>query len=193
MPKSSLSDVKITLADGTEIDAKLVLKDPDLDLAFIMPQKTDDTELPTFKYVPLDKNAKAEQLDAMIGLSRLDKSMNRECTVWMSRVAAVVTKPRTFYCGGAEGVGTPAFTEDGKTLGISIIRIPKTGGKGAMQGVQPVILPAEDVMEVAEQAIQAAAKQATEKTEEPAAEEAKDADSEKAVDAPEKAAEKKDE
>ena len=70
--------------------------------------------------------------------------------------------------------GTPAFTEKGKALGISIIRIPKGGGMMAMRSIQPVILPAEDVMEIAEQAIQSA-KEEDEKTES-ADEEAKDDD-----------------
>ncbi len=150
--KSTLSDVKITLADGTEIDAKLVLKDPDLDLAFVMPEKTDGEELPKFKHVPLDKGATAEMLDPMIELSRLGKSLDRQCSVQLSRISAVVKKPRTFYCGGAGMGGTPAFTETGKVLGIASIRKPKTGGMMAMGAMQPVILPAEDVLEIAEQA-----------------------------------------
>ena len=60
--------------------------------------------------------------------------------------------------------GTPAFTEKGKALGLSIIRLPKGGGMMAMRSIQPVILPAEDVMEIAEQAIQSA-KEEDEKTE----------------------------
>ena len=51
--KTSLSDVKIMRADNTEIPAKLVLKDPDLDLAFIQADKTTSA---TFAAVTLEKN-----------------------------------------------------------------------------------------------------------------------------------------
>ena len=162
VPKTDLSDVKITLADGTEIDAKLVLKDPDLDLAFIMPEKAEDTELPEFTHIPLDKGGKAEVLDPMIVINRLGKSLDRQCAVVISHVSAVVKKPRTFYVGALE-LGSPVFNEKGLVLGISFVRkLEGTGNTGAV-----VAIPAEDVQEIAVQALEAVKKEA-EKESDPA-------------------------
>ena len=149
--KSKLSDVKIRLADNTEIPAKLVLKDPDLDLGFLMPVKEDDKELPKFTTVKLDTGAKAEILDDVVVLSRLPKSLNRTPAVNLGYVNAILKKPRLLYCFetiGDVGVGIPAFLKDGKTLGICLMR--KTASADGNDG-STIILPSEDVMEIAEQ------------------------------------------
>ncbi|MCI0499979.1 MAG: serine protease [Planctomycetales bacterium] len=166
-PKSEFSDVKITLADGTEMDAKLVMKDIDLDLAFIMPEKSGDAKLPAFSCIPLDKGGKAEILDSIITLTRLGKLLDRQCSVALSRISAVVKKPRTFYCGGTDYEGTPVFTENGEILGISTIRKANSGDSAGMslRGLQAVIVPAGDVMKIAKQAMETAAED-TEKEDE---------------------------
>ncbi|MCK4999385.1 MAG: hypothetical protein KAS23_07615 [Anaerohalosphaera sp.] len=154
--QSQLSEVKMILADGTEIDCKLVLEDRDLNLSFIMPEKKEDVKLPKFKYISLKEGGKSEILDSLILLDRLGKSLNKQCQVLLSRVSAVVKKPRIFYCASELNMGgTPVFTENGKILGITSIRKPKAKGIMAMTGITPVVIPAGDVMEIAEQALEA--------------------------------------
>jgi hypothetical protein len=155
--KSELSDVKYRFADGTEVPARVVLKDPDLDLAFIAPEKPlDDENKGKFAVIKLAGAAKkAGLLDRIISLGRLSKDLNYTPTVRLGRVAAVVTKPRTFYLGAAS-LGSPVFTGAGKLLGICVSRSKGGSGRGSgMQGnvaMTPVILPAEDVQEIATQA-----------------------------------------
>ena len=43
--KSTTKEVKILMPDGSEVDAKVVAKDPDLDLAFIRPENPGDVKL----------------------------------------------------------------------------------------------------------------------------------------------------
>jgi hypothetical protein len=159
--KSELSGVKIRLGDGTEVAAKLVLKDDDLDLAFVLP--TDKgKKLPYLNLPAGAQGAKIKPLDEVISVWRLGQALNRQSAVGTGRVAAVVTKPRTFYvCSGIEaGIGAPAFLGDGTPLGIMVFRKQGTESSmrglfsmGAGNGMSTVVVPAADVMEVAQQAL----------------------------------------
>jgi hypothetical protein len=158
--KSELSGVKIRLADGTEVAARLVLKDDDLDLAFVMPTEK-GKKLPYLNLAPGGDAPKVKMLDPVIGLWRLPQALDRQPAVAVGRIAAVVSKPRTFYvCNGVDEVGSPAFLVDGTPLGITVFR--KQSAETAMRGMfsmsggggtLPVVVPATDVMEVAQQAL----------------------------------------
>ena len=156
-PRSQISDVKLRLADGTELPAKMVLKDPDLDIAFIRPE-TEGKDV-KFAHVDISADGKAAILDEVVALGRLAKTLDRQPTVAVSRVSAVVSKPRTFYVvhGGTAGMGTPVFTTDGNLLGIALMRKSSaSGGLGSMLSggaMMPVVLPTEDIRELAEQAL----------------------------------------
>jgi hypothetical protein len=164
--KSEFSDLKIRLTDGTEIPAKLVLKDTDLDLAFVMPDAgSEEAKKAEGKYsaIKLEASPAAGILDEVIMVSRLGKSMDRQPAVAIGRIQAVIKKPRTFYAASLAGLGVPAFTADGKVLGILLMRKAAGGDDSDMLGVismavnggfTPVILPAADVAEVAQQALQ---------------------------------------
>jgi hypothetical protein len=171
--KTELSGVKIRLADGTEVPAKLVLKDEDLDLAFVLPTDAAKKNLPFLK---LDTAGDAPKVKA------LDPLIDRQPAVAIVRVAAVVNKPRTFYaCNGLESLGTPAFAADKRPLGIVVMRKQSMdgGGLGMMMSgssvLSPVVVPATDVMEVAQQALAKKDEPAPEPAkDEPAADEAKE-------------------
>jgi hypothetical protein len=192
--KSEMSGVKIRLADGKEVPGKLVLKDEDLDLAFVMPTGASAK----LKHLPLwspgggaKDAASVDVLDRVIVLTRLGQELDRQPAVGIGHIAAVVKKPRTFYVGATEtaALGVPVFTADGKPLGIMMMRRPSMegGGLGGMFGMgrassmAPVIIPGADVMEVAEQALankdkpaeEGAEKDAGEEEEEPAAKKGK--------------------
>lgn len=167
--KSEFSDLKIRLADGAEVPAKLVLKDPDLDLAFVLPDAaSEEAKKAAGKYaaVKLDAGPAAGLLDEVVMVSRLGKSMDRQPAVAIGRIQAVIKKPRTFYAASLAGLGVPAFTADGKVLGILLMR-KGAGDDSDMLGIismavnggfTPVILPAADVAEVAQQALAKKAK-----------------------------------
>lgn len=174
--KGEVNEVRIRLADGTEIPARVVLKDEDLDLAFIAPtEKLGKKARGAMQSVELDQAAaKAQKLAQTITLGRLGKDMNRELTVGLSRIKAVVTKPRTFYVLGDTQPGTPVFDTKGKLLGISLFRKKPGGagkaGLGAIMGGgglgvtgTPITLPTANVKRVAEQAKEEMSKPAAEK------------------------------
>ena len=170
--KTELSGVKIRLGDGTEVAARLVLRDDDLDLAFVMPTEQ-GKKLP---HLALGGGAAAAEapavkpLDPLVVIWRLGQALDRQPAVAMGRVSAVVSKPRTFYLvSGLQSLGTPAFTVDGRPLGIVVMR--RQSGEGALGGmfsaaasggVAAVVVPAADVMEVAQQALEGKGKTAEE-------------------------------
>jgi len=148
--KGTTKEVKILMPDGSEVDAKVVSKDTDLDLAFIRPEKPDEVKLTA---IDTASNAPMSLLDDVIVLGRLGKDLNREPVVLTSEVVSLVTKPRTLGKLGSQAVGMPVFNKDGKFVGIGINRFsPK--GDSDNQGPTPsnVILPAEDLLESASQA-----------------------------------------
>ena len=149
--------VKIVLADGTEVPARIVLKDKDLDLAFAKPK---EEAVGRFAYLQFTKAADEPQvLDDLILIGRLGRAVKRVNSLSIGRVTATVKKPRKFYvCDIASGfthIGCPVFTGEGETLGLLVMRKNPAGGSAAvmmMGGMQPVVLTAEDLLEVAEQA-----------------------------------------
>jgi hypothetical protein len=156
--KVETTDVKLLLKGGREIPAKFVLRDRDLDLAFVMPQNK-GLDLP---HVKLDKGAIPEPLDDLVFIYRMGKSMNRESAVALGRVEAVVKKPRTFvvpeFLAGLQSLGCPAFDATGRPVGVVVIRRSPvalrnvTGVRDILEIVKPVVLTAEDIQQAASQA-----------------------------------------
>ncbi|MFN3409524.1 MAG: trypsin-like peptidase domain-containing protein [Limisphaerales bacterium] len=163
---SVLKDVKVIMPDGTEIPAEVVMKDTDLDLAFIR-IKTDSREARgvTFKAVDLKDSAKGELLDEVVTVARVDEVFNRVSFVATGEINMLTRKPREFLRSGNAVSGCPTFLTNGKLLGITAGRFSK--GRGPV----PAIIPAADVLEIAEQAKAAKPSEATEPKAEAAAKE----------------------
>ena len=160
--KFQVKDVKLILPDESEIDAAIVLRDKDLDLAFIRPTQKVAKPLAA---VDLLKQAKPQVLDDVLVVKRLAKVANHEPAAVMCRIAAIVRKPRLFYIpageGALENMGTPVFAMDGNLVGLIVLRIMETPGGGGLSamlggaggmGLTPVVLPAADIVEAARQA-----------------------------------------
>jgi S1-C subfamily serine protease len=158
--ESSLGDVKVLLPGGVEASAKVVLRDKDLDLAFL--RLTEKPAKP-LDYIDLSQAGDASSLDSVVAIGRLGKVLNRGASVNLLHIEAVVEKPRKVYVpdgGTSSGTGSPVFTLEGKPLGVVVIRAIKdeAGGSmmdlmnGGMRGVVDVILPASDVLDAAKQA-----------------------------------------
>ncbi len=163
---SEIADLKIRLADGTEIPAKVVLRDKDLDLAFIRP-----TQKPTKTLTALDltKQTKPALLDQILTLSRLGIVANRTLSVTIDRIQAIVEKPRTFYItcmdSASPKLGVPVFALDGNVVGFLVLRMLPTRAGGGMSflmadysvlGIMPMVLPASDILTAAKQAPESA-------------------------------------
>ncbi len=147
--KGTTKEVKILMPDGTEIPARVAFKDPDLDLAFIRPEKPADAKLTP---VLTADAAPMTLLEDVIILGRLGKELNREPVVMTNEIIALVTKPRTFAKLGSPSLGMPVFNRDGKFLGIGINRFSAKGDSDT-QSAMPnnVVLPAADLLESAVQ------------------------------------------
>ncbi len=158
--ESQVKDVKMIMPDGKEVPGKIVLRDKDLDLAFVRPAEKLAKPIAA---LDLSKEIKPEILDQVVILNRLGKVASREPSVSLSRIQAIVKKPRTFYVPGTDamegGLGVPAFSLDGKVAGVLVLRTMTSRGIGLSSlfggmsgmGMLPVILPVEDIVEVAKQ------------------------------------------
>lgn len=145
---SEISDMKIRTADGREVPAKLILKDEDLDLAFIRPSEPITPAMPFVDAA----TAKPSLLDLLVLVQRTNESTAWATSTAFGTVQLIIDKPRTYYLvsfpsmGGA-GLGAPFFDTTGKFVGVILLR--NTGQRGSGM---PGVLPAEDIREVAKQA-----------------------------------------
>ena len=162
---SDTSDVKLLLADGREIQARFVLRDRDLDLAFIQPEGT-DLKIP---YLPLEGGKVPQPLDDLIFLYRAGKNLNREVCVSMAQVQVIVKKPRTFVVSepmtALAGLGGPAFDAQGGLIGLVVLRRSPSAAadarlrgplRGSFDMITPVVLTVPDIKTQAAQAAEAA-------------------------------------
>jgi hypothetical protein len=142
-----LKEVKLILSDGTEIPSEVVMRDADLDLAFIKPREG-SKELKGVKFQSLDlkDGASANVTDEVVTLGRMDEVLNRVPSVTRGHITAVTRKPREFLRASGAALGCPTFSADGKLVGIAVSRSIR--GKGN----HTVLIPATDVLEIAEQA-----------------------------------------
>jgi S1-C subfamily serine protease len=140
-------EVRVTMPDGTEIPADVLMRDADLDLAFLR-VKTNAKEAKGVEFKPVDlKNAATAGVsDDVITLSRNDETLNRVASVARGQVMSVTKKPREFLRVTGASLGCPSFAADGRLIGIAVTRTVR--GKSS----QTVLLPAADVLEIAEQA-----------------------------------------
>ena len=157
--ETELTDVKLLLIDGTEVPAEVVLRDRDLDLAFIRPKAKLSSPL---QAVDLSRAGKAQLLDQVIALNRLGNAAGRAYAASVERISAIVERPRLFYVPESSvtttALGAPAFTLDGKILGLFVMRSIKGSGGSGMLGLMNqrenmtgIVVPAEDVLKAAKQ------------------------------------------
>ena len=147
---SQVKEAFIVLADGTEIPAKVVLKDKDLNLALIAPVETATTA-----FVPVDVAASdtVEPVDEVVVLGRMDKSLDRASKVEIDAVAAVTTKPRPFISIHVNATGCPVFSVAGKFVGLTSGKIDAAAdGDGEGVSMEPVVIPAATVQKFLAQA-----------------------------------------
>jgi hypothetical protein len=146
---SDFKEVKLRLADGKEVPARFVLKDADLDLAFMAPAT--EAAGKTYPFVNLAESAEAGVLDECYYVARASKALQRVPLVRRTEVVGVVDKPRRLYLMTDQAPGTPLFRADGKVLGMTVQHF----AAGRRTGL--VVLPAADIAEMAKQAATAQA------------------------------------
>jgi S1-C subfamily serine protease len=155
---SDVSETTIILNDGTEIDADVVLKDLDLDLAFIRPKENTKK----FESIQLPAHQKPVQvLDDVFVINRLGPTEDRTPIVSTGKVRSIVKGPRTYYiCDDdiSKNLGCVAFALDGTPVGIFVAKKSQTSGafsSGYSSVPIAVMRPIDDLLEVAAQAKEA--------------------------------------
>jgi hypothetical protein len=169
-----LRGIKMRLPDGTEVPARILLKDDDLDLAFLAPSEPlSDENKKKIAVVSLEPPKSTLVLDPIIQLGRTSKDFNYAPAVQLANITAVLTKPRTYYLGATTGLGAPIFSAEGKLTGIvtRFVAAEKESGGDPLSaafhsaqsggGAAPrVILPTADIAKLVDQAKEAAKKPA---------------------------------
>ena len=149
---SNVVSAKIVLPGGTEVPARLLLRDKTRNLAFLRPLQP--LNLPA---LPLaTSRATAQQGDNISLLGRLGKAGNRLPSVTNLRLLAVIDKPRTLYVlpiDAASKLGEAAFNEEGELLGVVSLRVG-TAGRASFNETDrylATIIPCADAFAVAQQ------------------------------------------
>ncbi len=156
--ETEVSDIKMLLEDGTEVPAEIVLRDKDLDLAFVRPKSKPASPMPA---IDLSKSSPAQIMDQVITLNRLGRAAGRTYAASVERICAVIQKPRTFYIpetgSTSTALGSPAFSINGNIIGLVVLRtVNATGGENSRENLSvSIILPAADVLKGAVQAPEA--------------------------------------
>ncbi|MFC1764920.1 serine protease [Planctomycetota bacterium] len=148
-PSVNITDIKIVWADGEETPGRIVFKDPDLDLAFVLPEFPDGKSSPVTQPIPLNGNSSAQIFDRVVSLGRLEDRYQRKLVLVEKRIAAVIEKPRRLYYIQSSVPGAPIFTETGAFLGLGVTRFSKQEGPDSLR---VFVLPVEDIRDVAAQA-----------------------------------------
>lgn len=151
-----VSDIKILLDDNSELPAEIVLRDKDLDLAFIRPKTRPANPMPA---VDLTVSGTADVLDTVLTLNRLNKAASRAYAISSEHISAVIQKPRTFYIPDSSmsttTLGSPAFLPDGKMLGVFVMRAVSSAGganpANIRQNLTSIILPAQEILKASQQ------------------------------------------
>lgn len=149
---TDITDVKLLLVNGQEIPATIVLRDKELDLAFLRPVTKPEKPLAA---VDLAKAGKPELLDQVLALSRQGVAANRAIAASFDRIETVVEKPR-FFCIPDQGLdmGASVFTLDGSFAGLVVMRQIASAADTASwydNSAQIILAPA-DIREAAKQA-----------------------------------------
>jgi S1-C subfamily serine protease len=152
------SELKILIGDDTEgIDAELVARDSELDLAWVRIKDAGDKK---FDAVDLTDSALAELGQRVIAVRRMGRFFARTVVVAEGRVGGITKKPRDLYIPTGNignAVGLPIYTTAGKILGVTIIQMPDSAEMGGFSSFQEsaalVILPAADVVKATKRAL----------------------------------------
>jgi hypothetical protein len=138
------SELRYRLADGREVPVRVVLRDKELDLAFLRPIAKPSAPMPAIDTAV----AKASAVDLVIDLERLPEVAGWQAAARFLSVQAVLEKPRTVYLPNGGVAGSPVFDTRGRFVGV-VLRLKNESDAA---NAPFIVLPASDIREVAKQA-----------------------------------------
>jgi hypothetical protein len=149
--QTEIKGMRLRLADGTEVPAKVVGKDAALDLALLAPESVAAAGQHTFTWVNLNEAPEAAMLlGNYYHLSRLAEAMQRAPLMRPCTITGIIERPRRLLLVStdwfADALGCPVFDAQGRVLGICL----RYTVDGVVKGT--VVVPAADVAEMVGQA-----------------------------------------
>ena len=153
--KTEVTSLRV-LKGQDEVESEVVLRDTDLDLAFMRPVKKPESAWP---HVDLTAPPTVQVFDVVFVLGRMGRVANRIATVGETRVQGIIEKPRlTYILGEYPGQGMPVYTESDACMGINVTRFLKVSsgsGAGYSSGYQSnmasIVVPGPDIVELVAQ------------------------------------------
>lgn len=154
--KANVSKLKMTLDDGSTVEARIVLEDPLTGFAFLRPVDLDAEK--TFEAVDFANAATPGVLDEVLSLMPLGKNMKYEKAVSLGIISAKVEKPRLIYAvSGIDAYpAMPVYLPVGKPVGLLTLRGDNAGENGGLS-----LIAGADIVDLVKQALAAPIPQAT--------------------------------
>lgn len=160
------TDIKVLIGDDIDgVDATLIARDTELDLAWIRVNKEG-----SYQHLDMSKSTTANVGDPIIAMRRMGRYFARTLVVAEGHIGGITNKPRRLYVPSgnvATGVGLPVYAQGGAVIGILITQMPDTDSMssgnpmammGNMMGMQDsfggLILPADKVVRATQRALQ---------------------------------------
>lgn len=151
--RGDIESIKILMADGTEVSAKMILEDLDLDLAFLLADRGEiDEQGLEFTSAPFEEESggELEAVEKVLILTRESPAFFRQPKLIATHVDSVIEKPRRYYRTPEKVAGSLAFNVEGRLIGIYARRVNGEETRHRM------ILPSSHVVEAAKRARAAA-------------------------------------
>ncbi|MCC6143656.1 MAG: trypsin-like peptidase domain-containing protein, partial [Candidatus Hydrogenedentes bacterium] len=130
---SKVSSVTMLMGDGSEVPAKVILRDKDLDIAFVRPLNKPEAPLP---FIDISNAGQPQLLDQIVVLMQLGQVGRREHAVMVDRIESILAKPRTLYVSAdyrsRSFISSPGFTLDNQFVGLGVMRSIRTRNVSGM-------------------------------------------------------------
>ena len=145
-----IEGLKLVNATGEEFDAKLVLHDEDLGLAFIaLDPKAENAANWKDHAIDISKDVELKHLDETINISRYASHFHYQSAVTVGTVSSTLEKPRKLYQIVNSAMSAPSFNMAGEFVGITV-SMPTT--TQTRQKSPPVTIPAKYIRKLLQQA-----------------------------------------
>ena len=152
--KSNLENLRLLLADKTEVPARILLRDDDLGLFVLAADPKPGVKAPVFNAVRLAGETEAQLYTSYFVLGRANEMFQHAMLIGRAMPVNTLAKPRPCLTllTSMMPVGMPVFAADGRLAGIGSLsfRKPDLEHPESAQNVHPlpILLPVADVREL---------------------------------------------